>query len=78
MTPRLVVTLLTILGMAVQLQACANAPVTDERLVEIATPIPLYAATDQVERLAEQRESKRQTLLFRTLAGRIGHFTRLR
>lgn len=51
MNPRLVVTLLAILGLAVLLQACVNATGTDERLVEIATPIPPYIATDQAAAL---------------------------
>jgi hypothetical protein len=51
MNPRVVAILLAILGLAVLLQACANAPAADEHLVEIATPIPPYVATDQAAAL---------------------------
>lgn len=50
MNPRVVVTLITIVGLAVLLQACTGMPVTDEYRVEIAIPIPLYVATDQAVR----------------------------
>ncbi len=51
MTPRLVVIFLATIGLALLLQACAGAPVTDQRLMEIATPIPPYVATDQAAAL---------------------------
>ncbi len=51
MNPRVVAILLAILGLAVLLQACANAPATDDVRVEIATPIPPYVATDQAAAL---------------------------
>lgn len=60
---------------AVALNAASTATQAAYQSQSTATAISLgllqASATAQVERLAEQRESERQTLLFRTWAGRV-------
>jgi len=51
MNPRVVVVCITLLGLAMSLQACSGMPATDAYWDEIATPIPAYAATDQASAL---------------------------
>jgi len=51
MTPRLVAVFTSILLLAAMLSGCAGAPARDDRVFEIATPIPAYVATDQTSAL---------------------------
>ncbi|HNS37009.1 MAG TPA: hypothetical protein PKM01_04445 [Anaerolineaceae bacterium] len=51
MNHRVVVILFAILSLAVLLQACTSVPAADEQLVDVATPIPPYIATDQAAAL---------------------------